>query len=520
MANQDDDFSKILEFEFQDLITETSPPSSNNTDSSESTNDNNDDNPSIENFLRLPPLTTNEQSSQISADAYIANLIGYFQSDPAWQNASDGSQADESWIMDVLSPTLPTGSALVEPKAINTFFDTKTVIQTQRQLLEDAQQSKRSADARQQSATTASPEEYTLYLSNCQPITTVTTVNENVPHHQMLVEIKSEDTKKIRIRSQPRGQFRPRTENESRTSAHYIRCEDGVKPEYPTIDLPYEWSQQTDVNIIEVALVGLDKEPHPYILENKNSSPVYDPTTLIFRQDQRNVLFFRLTDEDFRNGYKTFLMQYIKCKQDEVITKELIRSRQLDQSMLRFTRIFGTGKDNFYRDDSTVQYSVVMQEAYGDIEIEHMGPRYGPMAGNEMVYAILKGRNLKNDLTIRIHEETTNWIHDVENFTKSGNVIYFLMPPFPYQDHLRTVVYISINYKGNPIDRLPYVYNKSLDQELAELRISDSSSTASTTELPKKFEPMEFFATTGAIPTFSPRKRGPKKNTKRLIQMS
>lgn len=264
------------------------------------------------------------------------------------------------------------------------------------------------------------------------------------------------------------------------------------------------------MNIIEVALVGVDKEPHPYTLENKISSSTYDPAALIFKQDQRNILFFRLTDEDFRNGFKTyvicrtsvhktpfidrfvlcrFMMEYIKGKQDEVITKDLIRLRQLDQSMLRFTRIFGLGKDNFHRDESTVQYSSVMKEgktidrlfttttnsstkqlsdlclAYGDIEIEHIGPRYGPMCGNEMVYAILKGRILKNDLTIQIHEGNTNWNHSVENFTKSGNVIYFLMPPFPYAQCERMNVYISINYKGSPIDRYAYLYNKSLDGE-------------------------------------------------------
>ena len=103
--------------------------------------------------------------------------------------------------------------------------------------------------------------------------------------------------------------------------------------------------------------------------------------------------------------------------------------------------------------------------AYGDIEIEHIGPRYGPMCGNEMVYAILKGRILKNDLTIQIDEENTQWSHSIDNFTKSGNVIYFLMPPFPFPQCERINVYISINFKGNPIDRYAYLYNKSLDGE-------------------------------------------------------
>lgn len=57
-----------------------------------------------------------------------------------------------------------------------------------------------------------------------------------------------------------------------------------------------------------------------------------------------------------------FLIEYIKNKQDDVITKEMIRTRQLDQSMLRFTRILRLGKDNFIRDETTTQYSTVMQE--------------------------------------------------------------------------------------------------------------------------------------------------------------
>lgn len=110
--------------------------------------------------------------------------------------------------------------------------------------------------------------------------------------------------------------------------------------------------------------------------------------------------------------------------------------------------------------------------AYGEIEIEHIGPRYGPMCGNEMVYAILKGRILKNDITIHVDEENNNWNHQIENFTKSGNVIYFLMPAFPFQRCERTTAYISVNYKGTPIDRYPYLYNRSLDRKFESLILS------------------------------------------------
>jgi hypothetical protein len=43
--------------------------------------------------------------------------------------------------------------------------------------------------------------------------------------------------KKIQIRCQPRSKFRPRTQTESKSSSHYIRCEDGAELDYPAIDV-------------------------------------------------------------------------------------------------------------------------------------------------------------------------------------------------------------------------------------------------------------------------------------------
>ena len=51
--------------------------------------------------------------------------------------------------------------------------------------------------------------------------------------------------------------------------------------------------------------MGLDKQPHPYALTNKNCSDTYEDNVLIFRQADPSVLYFRLTNEDFHNGYKT-----------------------------------------------------------------------------------------------------------------------------------------------------------------------------------------------------------------------
>ncbi len=57
----------------------------------------------------------------------------------------------------------------------------------------------------------------------------------------------------------------------------------------------------------------------------------------------------------------SFMIELIKSKQDDVITKKLIRLRQLDQSMLRFTRFYQS-ENTFERDESSVEYSHVMSE--------------------------------------------------------------------------------------------------------------------------------------------------------------
>jgi hypothetical protein len=55
----------------------------------------------------------------------------------------------------------------------------------------------------------------------------------------LALEYDAIESKQIRIISEPRSKFRPRTQNESKTSSHYLRCEENVKPEYPTITVCY-----------------------------------------------------------------------------------------------------------------------------------------------------------------------------------------------------------------------------------------------------------------------------------------
>ena len=93
-----------------------------------------------------------------------------------------------------------------------------------------------------------------------------------------------------------------------------------------------------------------------------------------------------------------------------------------------------------------------------------MGPRYGPISGQEMVYIVLKGRILKTDLKIEITENTTNWSHSIDNFTKNGNVVYFLMPAFRYPQLINVTASIIIYYKGDELSQTTYLYKGSLDR--------------------------------------------------------
>ena len=57
------------------------------------------------------------------------------------------------------------------------------------------------------------------------------------------------------------------------------------------------------------------------------------------------------------------MMELIKSKQNGVITKNVIRTRKLHQSMLRFTRIYQDENGKFQRDIDSEEYSCVMTES-------------------------------------------------------------------------------------------------------------------------------------------------------------
>ncbi|CAF1514836.1 unnamed protein product [Rotaria sp. Silwood1] len=127
------------------------------------------------------------------------------------------------------------------------------------------------------------------------------------------------------------------------------------------------------------------------------------------------------------------MMELIKSKQNDDITKELITSKKLDQSMLRFTRIYRDESGKFQRDQMGQAYSCIMKEHYGDVGVEFISATFGSMCSPSIITIVLTGP-IKNDdektLSIKISKQTNDWSVEIEQFILNGKVIHFKMPFF------------------------------------------------------------------------------------------
>ena len=61
-------------------------------------------------------------------------------------------------------------------------------------------------------------------------------------------------------------------------------------------------------------------------------------------------------------SFLVFLIENIKSKQDDLITKDLIEKRHLKQSKLRFTRYYQIADGSYQQDEASTAYSCVMTE--------------------------------------------------------------------------------------------------------------------------------------------------------------
>ena len=95
---------------------------------------------------------------------------------------------------------------------------------------------------------------------------------------------------------------------------------------------------------------------------------------------------------------------------------------------------------------------------YGEVSVEHMSPRFGQMNEDEMIFVLLKGRVLKDELTIVLSEPTTRFSHTVKNITLNGTVAYFPMTAWTRSHTDKVVVHISVYYQKELLQQSSYTY--------------------------------------------------------------
>jgi hypothetical protein len=80
------------------------------------------------------------------------------------------------------------------------------------------------------------------------------------------------------------------------------------------------------------------------------------------KKNKKRKLILKFWNYKFLVLFFSFLIEFIKPKQDDNITKDLIKTRQLEQSMLRFTRFYEISDGSYQRDESSTEYSCLMTE--------------------------------------------------------------------------------------------------------------------------------------------------------------
>jgi hypothetical protein len=95
------------------------------------------------------------------------------------------------------------------------------------------------------------------------------------------------------------------------------------------------------------------------------------------------------------------------------------------------------------------------------------------MSREEMVFIVLKGRIVKDDLSVIISEQTVGWFQEIKNFMINGTFIYFPMPIFPYKRANRVNATINIYFQKRKIHESTYLYTNLLDRMYIYLLLSN-----------------------------------------------
>ena len=56
------------------------------------------------------------------------------------------------------------------------------------------------------------------------------------------------------------------------------------------------------------------------------------------------------------------MFEYVKSRQTDVLTRRVVKERQLEKSKLRFRRIFQNANHEFVDDPDSISYSNIMTE--------------------------------------------------------------------------------------------------------------------------------------------------------------
>ena len=65
---------------------------------------------------------------------------------------------------------------------------------------------------------------------------------------------------------------------------------------------------------------------------------------------------------------------------------------------------------------------------YGDVSVEHIGPKYGSNNGHEKVFIVFKGRVIKENISLKIVEPISRVYHPISEFSLNANIICFTIP--------------------------------------------------------------------------------------------
>ncbi|CAF3745144.1 unnamed protein product [Adineta steineri] len=128
----------------------------------------------------------------------------------------------------------------------------------------------------------------------------------------------TQPNEQLRIIAQPKALYRERYGSEHFKTGNrvqrYIRAEDNqLNFEYPTIEIRREWSDAALPQYIRVASVTVPNDMesivcvHPY--------PIYPDDSSIYKDVDNNAVYFPITNADFINGRKSFLLTRKKLLQ-------------------------------------------------------------------------------------------------------------------------------------------------------------------------------------------------------------